>query len=108
MKKAINKTSDASLLGASENFENKEPDTEMIETTTEKVVEAVVEVIYFPKPEAVKLPRWFIHNGAKIAIGRPILIEPKPPKTSYTIPEATAAQYEELYTMGLTHLIDKK
>lgn len=105
MKKVTNKTSDASNIEASENFENPVP-TEM--PMTEKVVETVVEAIYFPKPEAVKLPRWFIHKGEKVAIGRAILIEPKPPKTSYTIPEATPAQYEEFYNMGLTHLIDKK
>jgi hypothetical protein len=108
MKKVTNHASDASNLEASENFESKDLKNVLDESSIENIVEPVVEVIYFPKPEAVKLPRWFIHKGEKVAIGRAILIEPKPPKTSYTIPEATPAQYEEFYNMGLTHLIDKK
>lgn len=62
---------------------------------------------FLPKKEAKILPRAVELNGSWIGIGGSILRTPEPPELPYTLPEATPEQYEQLYNMGYTSLIEE-
>ena len=64
-------------------------------------------VEYHPTEEAIKRPRRDNILGVDVGIGGEILIEATPPKSNYTVPEATPEQYKMLYECGFLTLVKK-
>lgn len=62
---------------------------------------------FVPTEKAKKKPVRFVKRG--YAIGGSVTVEKAAPNLSYTVPEATAAQYEEYYNIckGETSLVKK-
>ena len=64
----------------------------MKETTDKKAT-------FMPTEEAIKIPRWLILEGKKVAIGGDINIPAEPPIASYVIKEATQEEYKLMHPM---------
>jgi len=68
-------------------------------------------VSYIPTEKAKANPRWTLLGSPgkkkKVGIGGEVVIRKKPPKLPITVPEATPAEYEELYELGYVDLIER-
>lgn len=62
---------------------------------------------YKPSKEAKRLPRAIQLDGSWIGVGASITREATPPKLPTILAEATAEQYEALYNMGFTTLVEE-
>jgi len=62
---------------------------------------------YVPTEEAKSLHRHLILDGVVVGVGGDVKVTRTAPKKSYVAKEATAEQYEKLYHLGYTHLVEK-
>lgn len=72
-----------------------------------KKKEASVFFAYRPREVARLTPRRLLFEGEAIAIGGEVTVNQRPPKLPRTVREATPEEYEKLYQLGYTHLIER-